>query len=135
MPARNRHPRLAQAACALYGLALWLYPAEFRRTFGGELVVTFRSRVEDVLDDGGIREWLGFAAHIVWDTLRASIAVAAAGDPPGSASLLGLTDGQVAHGSLEGAIVDAQLLFPAAGVALALGGWYAYFAILPAYVS
>ena len=109
----------------LYGLALWLYPAEFRRTFGGELVVTFRSRVDDVLNHGGIGEWLAFAAHIVWDTLHASLTVSAAGPVPGSVSLLGLIEGEVAQGGLPGPSTDVLLLFPAAGVALALGGWYA----------
>jgi hypothetical protein len=136
MRARQRHPRLAQAACVLYGLTLWLYPGEFRRTFGVELIVTFRSRVDDVLRDGGIREWLAFAAHILWDTLHASLTVSAAARPaPASVSLLGLMDGEMAQGSLPGAGADVLLLFPAAGVALALGGWYAYFAILPGYVS
>ena len=119
----------------LYGLAIWLYPAELRRTFGGELVVTFRSRVDDVLHDGGIREWLAFAAHILWDTLHTSFTVSATGPAPDALSLLGLMDGQVAQGGLPGQSTDVLLLFPAAGVALALGGWYAYFAILPAYVS
>jgi hypothetical protein len=135
MRARTRHPRVAHAACALYRLALWLYPAEFRRTFGGELVVTFRSRVEDVLDGGGLCAWLAFAAHMAWDTMHASSTMLAAGPPSASASLLGLAEGEVARGGIDGATIDVQLLFAAAGVALALYGWYAYLVILPTYVS
>jgi hypothetical protein len=135
VPVRTRHPRLARAACALYSLALWLYPAGFRRTFGHELVITFRSRVEDVLDGGGIRLWLAFAAHIAWDTMHATTLVVDADESSCSASLLGLSEGEVAHGGLPGSPLDVQLLFAAAGLLLALGGWFAYFAILPLYVS
>jgi hypothetical protein len=135
MPVRTRHPRLAKAACAVYRMALWLYPTDFRRTFGRELAVTFRNRVEDVLDGGGMRTWLAFAAHIAWDTVRASFTMMAAGAPPGSASLLGLSDGDVARGGIASDGVDVHLLFAAAGLVVAVGGWYAYFAVLPAYVS
>jgi hypothetical protein len=41
----------------------------------------------------------------------------------------------VARGGIDGATIDVQLLFAAAGVALALYGWYAYLVILPTYVS
>jgi hypothetical protein len=135
MRARTRHPRLAHAACALYRLALWLYPAEFRRTFGRELVVTFRSRLEDELDGGGLLRWLAFAAHVAWDTMHASSTMMAAGAPPASASLLGLSEGEVARGGIDAATIDVQLLFAAAGVGLAVYGWYAYLVILPTYVS
>jgi hypothetical protein len=123
------------AACALYGVTLWLYPGAFRRRFGDELMVTFRNRVEDVLDEGSGRECLSFVLHIAWDTLRAAGATRAAVNEPTPTSLLGLCEGDVAGGSLEPAVFDIHLVFAAGGVVLALGGWYAYFAVLPAYVG
>ena len=72
MRVRNRHPCVVATVCRLYALLIWLYPPALRRAFGRELVVTFRSRVEDVLSDGGVREWITFAAHIMWDTIRTS---------------------------------------------------------------
>jgi hypothetical protein len=135
MRRRGGRQRLVHAACALYGLTLRLYPGEFRRRFGCELIVTFRSRVEDVLEESSVREWLAFVLHIAWDTMRASISSRATATQPASTSLLGLCEGDVARGGLEGAALDIQLAFVAGGVVLALGGWYAYFAVLPAYVG
>jgi hypothetical protein len=126
---------LVRAACACYGVALWLYPAELRRTFGRELVITFRSRVEDVLDSGGIATWLAFVVHIAWDTMHATALLAAADDASRPVSLLGLGEGERARGGLPGASMDIHVLFVAAGLGLALGGWFAYFAVLPRYVS
>ena len=135
MPVRTRYPRLAATACRVYGLMIWLYPPVFRRAFGRELVLTFRSRVEDVLNDGGVREWFTFAAHIAWDTIRTSGTLMATGGPRDSLSLLGLREGDAAHGGLDHATVTVDLMFAAAGLVLGFGGWYAYFAILPLYVS
>jgi hypothetical protein len=70
MRAPTRHPRLSAAACRIYGLTIWIYPTEFRRAFGRELLVTFRNRVEDVLDGGGILEWLVFAGRMAIDCVR-----------------------------------------------------------------
>src|SRR5262245_27514282 len=106
MRMRCRHPRLASAACRVYGLIIWLYPHEFRRAFGHELAITFRSRVEDVLEAGGIRDWLAFAAHIALDTFRTCSTLTASNEWQGAASLLGLSDGETAHGGLDRAIVD-----------------------------
>lgn len=134
MRVRTRYPRVAGTACRIYGLVIWLYPPGFRRAFGRELVVTFRSRVEDVLNDGGIRQWIAFAVHIAWDTIRTSGTQIAATGPQDSASLLGLRDGDAAHGGLERATVTVDLMFAAAGLVLGCGGWYAYFVVLPLYV-
>jgi hypothetical protein len=133
---RRRHgrQRLVHAACAVYGLTLWLYPVGFRRRFRGDMVVTFRSQVEAVLEQGAWREWLWFAFHIAWDTVSAASVIRAGGSPPLPASLLGLCEGDIAVGGIERAALDIHLVFAAGGVALALGGWYAYFAVLPAYV-
>jgi hypothetical protein len=114
---------------------IWLYPPAFRRAFGRELVLTFRSRAEDVLNDGGVREWMTFAAHIAWDTIRTSCTLMATAGPHDSVSVLGLREGDAAHGGLHHATVTIDLMFAAAGLALGVGGWYAYFVILPLYVS
>ena len=135
MRAPTRHPRLAAAACKVYGLIIFLYPGEFRRAFGRELVLTFRNRVEDVLDGGGIHDWLAFAAHVALDTIRAYSDLVTAGRVQDSESLLGLSEGDAAHGCIDRATVDVQLMFAAAGVVLAFVGWYAFFAVLPLYVS
>jgi hypothetical protein len=135
MRARTRHPRLAAAACKVYGLTIWLYPAELRRVNGRELAVTFRSRVEDVLDGGGVRAWLAFAAHIALDTMRTHADLVTAGAAQDSVSLLGLSEGDAAHGCIDRATVDIHSLLAAAGLVLAVAGWYAYFAVLPSYVS
>ena len=135
MGVRTRHPRLAATACRVYCLMIWLYPPAFRRAFGQELAVTFRSRLEDVLNDGGVHEWVVFAAHIAWDTIRTSGTLIAAPGTQDTVSLLGLRDGDAAHGGLDHATVTVDLVFAAAGLVLGCGGWYAYFAILPLYVS
>jgi hypothetical protein len=131
--ARTRHPRLAAAACKIYGLTIWLYPSEFRRAFGRELAVTFRSRVEDVLD-GGIVDCLAFAAHIALDTIRAYYTMVTASRAQHPVSLLGLSESDAANGALDHATLDVQVLFAAAGLVLTVVGWYAYFAVLPSYV-
>jgi hypothetical protein len=135
MRVRTGHPRVAATACRVYGLMIWLYPPAFRRAFGRELVLTFRSRVEDVLNDGGVREWIAFAAHIAWDTIRTSGTLMAERGTEDSVSLLGLRKGDVAHGCIDHATVNVNLMFAAAGLVLGFGGWYAYFVILPLYVS
>ena len=111
MRVRTGHPRLAATACRVYGLMIWLYPPAFRRAFGRELVVTFRSRVEDVLNDGGVREWIAFAAHIAWDTIRTSGTLMTAPGPQDTVSLLGLREGDAAHGGLDHATVTVDLMF------------------------
>src|SRR5262245_41503805 len=88
----TRHPRLSAVACRIYSLTICLYPTEFRRRFGHELVVTFRNRVEDVLDGGGILEWLAFAGHIAIDCMRTCSTLSMELGACGSMSLLGLSD-------------------------------------------
>jgi hypothetical protein len=134
MRARTGHPRLAAAACRVYGLMIYLYPSAFRSAFGRELVLTFRSRVEDVLDHGCARDWLAFAAHIAWDTIRTSGTLLASHGERHPGSLLGLSEGDAPLGSIDRATVNIDVLFAGAGVVLGFGGWYAYFVILPLYV-
>lgn len=136
MRAPTRHPRLAAAACKIYGLTTLLYPASFRRAFGRELTITFRNRVEDVLDTGGIHDWLAFAVHIALDTICAYADILNTADAAAPLSLLGLAAGDIAHGSLDRAYTDIiQRIFVLAGIALTIGGWYAFFAILPSYIG
>jgi len=134
---RTRYRHLAAAACRVYGLTIWLYPPEFRRAFGREMAITFRTRVEDVLETGGIRDWLAFVAHIAWDMLSTYRMLLAPGEVPGDAvSLLGLSDGAIALGGLQRAPLDLdiQLIFATAGVVFAFAGWFVFLVILPKYV-
>jgi hypothetical protein len=134
MRERTRHPRSVAAACLVYGLVIWAYPSEFRRAFGHELAVTFRNRVEDVLDSGGILDWFAFAVHIVVDWIRTCSTVKIQADTHGSVSLLGLSEGDAPTGCIDRTTVDVSLVFAVAGLVLGCVGWYTYFAILPSYV-
>jgi hypothetical protein len=125
MRAPTRHPRLSAAACQLYGLTIWMYPRGFRRTFGRELIVTFRNRVEDVLDEGGILDWLGFAVHIAVDSVRTCGALLTEARPHDARSLLGLSEGNSEAGSIERRTFDVSLVL-AAGIVLTCVVWYTY---------
>jgi hypothetical protein len=132
MHERTRHPGVAAVACRIYGVLIRLYPTEIRDAFADELRLTFRTRVEDVLN-GGIGGWLAFAAHVIADTARLHGTLAPSVGASAS-SLLGLNEGELAQGCLEGGILDGQGLLVAAGLGVAFVGWFAYFAILPRYV-
>ena len=93
-----------------------------------------RNRVEDVLDDGSVGDWLAFAAHIAWDTICTSGTLVASREAQDSVSLLGLSEGDAPLGCIDRATVDVDLVFAGAGLVLGFAGWYAYFAILPLYV-
>jgi hypothetical protein len=125
MRAPTRHPRLSAVACKVYGLTIWMYPTEFRRAFGHELVVTFRNRVEDVLDGGGILDWFAFAGHIALDCVRTCSVLMTESRPRGAMSLLGLNDGDAAHGCIDRTTVDVSLVFAAAGIVCGCVVWYA----------
>ena len=133
MRTRTRHPRLEEAACLAYGIAIWLFPSEFRRDFGHELAVTFRNNVQDALERGSILQWLGFAAHIVLDWLRTRSMLLLESHTYGSESMLGLSDGDTATGRSNRTTIDVSFVFAAAGLVLSCAGWYAYFVILPTY--
>jgi hypothetical protein len=134
MRARTRHPRLVAAACRIYGVAIRLYPADFVRAFGHELNVTFRNRVEDVVADGGVLDWLAFSGHIALDWIRTCSSLVAEREAPGPGSLLGLSAGDAALGRIDRTRVDVSLVFAATGVVLACVGWYGFIAYLLSFV-
>jgi len=116
----TRHPRLSAIACRIYCLTMCLYPTEFRQTFGHELVITFRNRVEDVLDGDGILEWLAFAGHIVVDCTRTCWTLSTELRACGSMSLLGLSD----DSGTDQRSAGLSHVFVAAGIVLSAGVWY-----------
>ncbi|HEX4347542.1 MAG TPA: hypothetical protein VHZ73_08210 [Vicinamibacterales bacterium] len=122
---------MVAAACVAYHLAVLLYPDEFRRDFGRELEITFRNRVEDVLDTGDVLQWMAFVGHMCADTIRACVTLAPQSGARRQMSLLGLGDDATAYGSLE-RTVDVQFTFFAAGLVLTCIGWYVFFVALPA---
>jgi hypothetical protein len=135
MRARTRHPHLSIIACRLYGVAIRLYPEQFRRTFGHELAVTFRNQLEDVLNTGDGADWLRFAMHIVVDWICTCVTLLTQPALRGPVSLLGLADSDMALGTLNSVTVDVSFVFAVLGIVLAATGWYAFFVILPrAYV-
>jgi hypothetical protein len=126
MRMRTRHPRLAAAACMVYGLIIWMYPGDFGRAYGHELTITFRNRVEDTLNDGGILQWMAFAVHIAWDSIRAYSLILTESRAHDSVSLLGLSKGDWAHGCINRPTIDVQFMFAVAGLAFAFFGWYTF---------
>ena len=120
MRVATRHPRLSAIACRIYSVTICVYPTEFRRTFGHELVITFRNRVEDVLDGGGILEWLAFAGHIAVDCVRTCWTLSTELRACGSMSLLGLSN----DSSIDHRVAGVSHLCVAAGVVFSAGIWY-----------
>ena len=120
----TRHPRLSAVACRIYRWTICVYPTEFRRTFGHELVVTFRNRVEDVLDGGGILEWLAFAGHIAIDCVRTCGTLLTESRPRSSMSLLGLSDDARSLNGMDRGTADLSPVCVAAGVIFSAGVWY-----------
>jgi hypothetical protein len=129
MRTRTRHPRLAAAACRIYGVAIRLYPAHFRHEFGHELAVTFRNQVEDALNSESIVICLQFAVTIVIDWIHTCCTLLTE-SRTGPVSILGLCEGDVTLGSIDSTNLDVSLVFAVGGVALILVGWYTYIAVL-----
>jgi hypothetical protein len=135
MRVRTRHPRLSGLACRIYSLMILLYPAEFRRAFDRELIVTFRNQVEDALN-GGVLAWLAFAAHIAGDWVRTWGTLTIESEPPVMASLLGLhPHADRACGCIDRAMIDISFVFFAAGFVPMVVGWYSYVAALAVYLG
>ena len=117
-----RHPHIVSWSCRLYGLLICVYPSDLRREYGREMRVTFRNRVEDVINTGRIGTAIAFAAHIVSDWLRTLVLER---EPAATFSLLGLSssDGG-ATGSLDRSTVSVSLMLASLGVVLLIAGWY-----------
>jgi hypothetical protein len=105
-------------------VTLCVYPTEFRRAFGHELVVTFRNRVEDVLDGGGVLEWLAFAGHIAVDCIRTCGALSTEAGACASMSLLGLSDDARSLGGIDHRTAGVSRVFVTAGVVFSAAVWY-----------
>jgi hypothetical protein len=128
---RTRHSRTVAAVCFLYRITLWVYPPQFRRAFGPELVVTFRNRFEDVCDSGRVLDCVAFAAHLIVDWIRAYTILLRESRPPASVAVLGLSDDEIAHGCVAGAAGDGQFIFAAVGFVFSIIGWYIFFTFRP----
>ncbi len=127
MAGRSRYPRLVAAACRLYSVAMWCYPAALRREFHRELTITFRNRVEDVLDAGGATALPFFVSHLVIDWLRT---LSLGSDYQPSLSLLGLgVDDEQACGCLDRTTFSVSLMLATLGVILLVGGWYGWLSL------
>jgi hypothetical protein len=135
MGVRTRHPCLSAVACRVYSLMIRLYPAEFRRAFGHELIVTFRNQAEDALN-GDVLTWLLFAGRIAGDWVRTWSTLTIESETPATVSLLGLrSDADHPWGCIDTATVDISFVFAAAGVVLMVVGWYRYVATLAFYLG
>ena len=130
MRASTRHPRLSAVACKIYSVSICVYPTEFRRAFGHELVVTFRNRVEDVLDGGGLVEWVAFAGHIAIDCVRTCGTLLTESRTCPSMCLLGLSEDDLSHAGIDRAAGRSQV-FVAAGVVFSAVMWYMLVASSP----
>ena len=120
----TRHPRLSAVACRIYSWTICVYPTEFRRAFGHELVVTFRNQVEDVLDGGGLLDWLVFAVHIATDCLHACSTLSTDLRACDSMSLLGLGEDARSLSVVNRRTVDVSHLLVGAGVVFSAAVWY-----------
>jgi hypothetical protein len=122
MAVRCRHPHVVAWSCRIYGLLIWLYPADLRRDYRHELRLTFRNRFEDVVNTGRLWNAMLFAGHIAADWLRT---IALEPEPTATFSLLGLssTDGG-APGCLDRSSISVSLMLASLGVVLLIAGWY-----------
>jgi hypothetical protein len=62
--------RLLRWLSRIYGLMLLAYPSTFQREYSREMVVVFRTRARDVVQNEASWALLAFWLHIVWDWLR-----------------------------------------------------------------
>lgn len=56
--------------CRIYGLMLLAYPSDFRREYGREMTIVFRSRARSVVENEGRWALVTFALHITGDWIR-----------------------------------------------------------------
>jgi hypothetical protein len=59
--------------CRLYGLTLWAYPPEFRRQYGREMTLAFRSRAQEIVRVKGVAALTPFILHITWDGIHSAL--------------------------------------------------------------
>lgn len=59
--------------CRLYGLMLWTYPSEFRREYGREMTLAFRSRAQEIVRVKGAGALVPFVAHVTWDWIQSTL--------------------------------------------------------------
>ena len=122
MSDRSRHPRVVAWSSRLYGLMIWLYPANLRREYKHELLLTFRNQVEDVVNDGRLSAAMLFIVHIALDWLR-TFALEPEEAAPLSVLGLGSREGE-ACGCVDGSTVSVSLMLASLGVVLLILGWY-----------
>src|SRR5438046_6130946 len=104
MSVRSRHPRVVIWSCRLYRLMIWLYPANLRREYQHELLLTFRNQAEDVVNDGRLSSAMLFIVHIAVDWLRT---LTLQSEAPPTLSVLGLGSREDdACGCVDGATVS-----------------------------
>ena len=122
MAVRCRHPHIVTGACRLYGLLMWLYRADLRRDYRHELRLTFRNRVEDVVNTGRMWPAIRFVGHIAADWLRT---LTLEPEPAATLSLLGLSSTDAAApGCVDRSTVSVSLMLASLGVVLLIAGWY-----------
>jgi hypothetical protein len=65
--------RLLHRLCCIYRLMLMAYPFAFRREYGREMVVVFRTQARDVMRNEGGRGLLPLTLHVAWDWLDTTL--------------------------------------------------------------
>jgi hypothetical protein len=101
---------------------IWLYPANLRREYRHELLLTFKNQAEDVVNTGRLSSALLFLFQIAVDWMRT---FALEPEEPATLSVLGLgsREGE-ACGCVDGATVSVSLMLASLGVVLLIAGWY-----------
>jgi hypothetical protein len=79
-------------------------------------------------------DWIAFGGHIALDWIHTCTTLMTESEPSGSGSLLGLSDGDAAHGCIARTSVDGSLVFVAAGVVLTCAGWYVFLGFLLSFI-
>jgi len=124
---RGRHPVLVAVACRMYALMIWFYPPTLRRDYRRELLLTFKNRVEDVLEASSVLAVVRFVTHLAVDWLRTLMLER---EEPVTLSLLGLgsSDGAGA-GCIDSSNVSVSLMLATLGVVLLIAGWYEWLSL------
>ena len=59
--------------CRLYELTLWAYPSEFRRAYGREMTLAFRSCAREIVHTKGVAALAPFIVHMTWDWIHSAL--------------------------------------------------------------